>query len=125
MGPFHAVTANDTHQGYFVPKRTIILANVSRILIEQFFQILGEALRCIFPGSEDTAVLEKVLRILCVAYHGQVCYKTGVENGQELKTVIGFDSGVVSHSVPSKASTPPSPEHKELIFAFENGQQQR
>lgn len=60
-----------------------------------------------------------------MAYYGQVSYKTGVENGQELKTVIDFDSGVVSHSVPSKASTPRSPEHKELIFAFENGQQQR
>lgn len=44
MGLFHAATANDTYEGYFVPKRAIILANVWRILIEQFFQILGEVL---------------------------------------------------------------------------------
>ncbi|KAL6787324.1 cytochrome P450 [Trichoderma sp. SZMC 28012] len=145
MGLPHTVTADDTYEGYFIPKGAMLLANIWFFLHdpdvykdpmmfnpERFVSpacepdpqlyVFGFGRR-ICPGKAfaDASVWLTIAKCLAT-----LDIKKGVENGQEINPVIDFDSGVVSHSVPFKASiTARSPEHKELVFELENKQQRK
>ncbi|KAI1100667.1 putative cytochrome P450 oxidoreductase OrdA-like protein [Jackrogersella minutella] len=143
MGLPHTSTEDDVCHGYFIPKGSMVLANVWHFTHdpnvyddpmafkpERFLEADGHKPeqdpnafvfgfgRRICPGrylAENALYLSIVqtLSVFSISKH--------VENGQEIHPTIKFEPGVVSHPVPYKnVIKPRSPHHEVLIRSIED-----
>ncbi|KAH6892392.1 cytochrome P450 [Thelonectria olida] len=138
----HTSTADDEFEGYFIPKGSMLFANVwyfthdpevydepMAFMPERFLETEGREPapdphqfvfgfgRRICPGRilADNALFLNIAQSLAVFNISK-----GVENGKEVDNKIKFTPGVVSHPEAFKAEIKPrSPHHEKLIRSIE------
>ncbi|KPM36011.1 O-methylsterigmatocystin oxidoreductase [Neonectria ditissima] len=142
MGLPHTSTADDECEGYFIPKGSMLFANVWHFTHdpevydepmafrpERFLEtetqkpapdphmfVFGFGRR-ICPGRilADNALYLNIVQSLAVFKISK-----GIEDGHEIESKVQFTPGVVSHPAPFKAQIKPrSPQHEKLIRAVE------
>ncbi|KAK7427395.1 hypothetical protein QQZ08_006164 [Neonectria magnoliae] len=142
MGLPHTSTEDDVCEGYFIPKGSMLFANVWHFTHdpevydepmafkpERFLEtetnkptpdphmfVFGFGRR-ICPGRilADSALYLNIAQSLAVFNISK-----GIENGQEIEAKVQFTPGVVSHPAPFKAQIKPrSPHHEKLIRSVE------
>ncbi|KAK7394040.1 hypothetical protein QQX98_013171 [Neonectria punicea] len=133
----HTSTADDVCEGYFIPKGSMLFANVWHFTHDP--EVYGEPMafkperfletetnksapdphmfvfgfgRRICPGRilADNALYLNIAQSLAVFHISK-----GIENGQEIEAKVQFTPGVVSHPAPFKAQIKPRSHHHEKL----------
>jgi cytochrome P450 len=140
MGLPHTVEEDDTYNGYFIPKGSLVLPSIwwfthnpetyhdpMKFKPERYFRPFGEPSptdvfwgfgRRICPGRvlADSNVYLTIAQALAVFDIKKAVDKRGTE----IEPEISFDAGIISHPVPFKCRvTPRSKAHEKLINEVE------